>query len=255
MTARHFDRKPAARRLKAALPALGLLLAAAALPARAADFSFVVDGGGFHGGGIFSVEPNVAPPDPDPSCGMLGHNPCRTDPAGAYRITGVTGSFSDPANGIVDAAITGLAPINPAPERDPVFDPLVPSSLSFIDYSPTGSLTYNNLFFPDGSPIDCDFPFAGTFVDVFGAAFTLAGGYTVDLWGDGDMFGPGTKTYGVGLTDGTQLLAYQFAGVNAIATPAPEPAAWLLMILGFGAIGGALRRRQAGAAPLAQPAG
>jgi len=95
----------------------------------------------------------------------------------------------------------------------------------------SGYLTYNNLFFPNGSPIDCDFPFSGTFVDVFGMAFTVAGGYTVNLWGDGDMNGPGTTTYGVALTQGSTQLVYQFAGVDA-AVPEPSslrcsaPACW-----------------------------
>jgi hypothetical protein len=232
--------------MRAKIPAVGAFLAAAAFAAQAhaGTVFFSFSGGGFSGSGAFTVVPNVAPADPNPLCGMAGENPCRTDPPGAYRITGITGTFSDAIDGISGAAITGLVPINPANERDLVFDPLVPSSLSFIDY-PGGALTYNNLYFPGGSPIDCAFPYSGTFVDVFGVAFTVAGGYTVDLWGDGDLHGPGTTTYGVGVTDGTQGLAYQFDGVSA-AAGVPEPSTWALMLIGFGGLGFGLRqaRRQ-----------
>lgn len=219
-------------RLIPVVAALVAVMAFAGPQARADVVPFAFDGGGFSGSGFLTVAPNVAPADPNPNCGTAGNNPCRTDPAGAYAITGISGTFS--ANGIVNAAINGLVPINPANERDPTFDPLVPSSLSFIDYGSgpsSGYLTYNNLFFPNGSPIDCDYPFSGTFLDVFGMAFTVAGGYTVDLWGDGAEPGLGL-TYGVGVTNGTNLLAYQFDGVNATV---PEPGS--LALFGIGLLG------------------
>lgn len=233
--------------MRSAGVAFGMLVAALAFggSAHATVAYFNIQGPGVSGHGTFDITPNVSPPDPDALCGTAGHNPCRADPPGAWAITGISGMLSDAAAGLTNAAITGLIPINPAPERDAVFDPLVPSSLSFYDYDPanSGYLTYNNLFFPQGSPIDCAFPFSGTFVDVFGVAFTLNGGYVADLWGDGDfpVPGSGTKTYGIRIVQGTQELDNQFAGISGSAA-IPEPAAWTLMLAGFSGLGLALRR-------------
>jgi PEP-CTERM motif-containing protein len=234
--------------MRASIPAIGAFLAVAAfgMQAHATQAVFSFSGGPFSGSGVFTIAPNISPPDPNPLCGTAGANPCRADPAGAYAITGVSGTFSDSNLGISNAAITGLVPINPANERDPTFDPLVPTSLSFVDYSgppAAGALTYNNLFFPGGSPIDCNYPFSGTFLDVFGAAFTVAGGYTVNLWGDGDEPVIG-NTYGVGVTNGVSQLDYQFDGVSGVAS-VPEPRAWALMLMGFGGLGWSLRRSRA----------
>ncbi len=200
--------------------------------AQANVVAFWFGGGGFSGMGTLTVVPNVSPPDPNPSCGTPGNNPCRHDPPGAFAITGITGTFSDVTDGISNATITGLVPIHPANERDPVFDALVPASLSFIDYGPgtADHWTYNNLFFPDGSPIDCTFPHSGTFLDVYGMMFTITGGDMVNLWGDGDLHGPGTTTYGIGLTDGTHKLGNQFAGLDMRV---PEPSSFALLVTGL----------------------
>lgn len=241
--------------MKAKIPALGVLIAASTfgLAAHAAVVTFSFSGAGVSGAGVFTAIPNIAPPDPNPACGTTGNNPCRTDPPGAYAITSITGTFTDAAAGLSNAAITGLIPIHPANERDPAFDPLVPSSLSFFDLvphvpGPNGAFSYNNLFFPGGSPIDCDFPFTGTFVDVFGMAFTVAGGFAVNLWGDGNELGPGTTTYGVRVTDGKTLLVDQFDGVNAVAS-IPEPSTWMFMLIGLGGLGYTLRRGRCHALP------
>lgn len=237
--------------MRTKLATLGAAVAALALAAQAhaAVVSFAFNGSGVSGQGLFQIVPNVAPPDPDALCGTTGHNACRTDPPGAWAITGASGTFTDTAAGLNNVAITGVVPIAPANERDPVFDPLVPSSLSFIDFAPgpNGFLSYNDLYFPNGSPVDCAFPFSGTYVDVFGVAMTLAGGDTLNLWGDGDELGPGTTTYGVGVTDGAHLLDYRFDGVNGVS-PVPEPGTWMLLLAGFGLVALTLRGRRRGPA-------
>jgi hypothetical protein len=207
--------------------------------AHATTYDFNLAGKGFSISGQLTAVPDVSPPDPDALCGTLGHNACRADPPGALKVTSITGTFTDASDGIFGAAITGLIPISPAPERDPVFDPLVPTSLSFIDF-PGGALSYNNLFFPNGSPIDCAFPFGGTLFDVFGVAFTVDGGYQAEVWGDGDLFGPGRHAYGAAVADARGGLTYVFNGLHTVSVP--EPTAWLLMLIGFAGLGGGLRR-------------
>ena len=152
---------PAATTMKPRLSALGALIAALAFgtQAHAALFSFQASGGPFDVHGVLTVQPNVSSPDPNPLCGTGSNDPCRADPPGAYRITGITGRFTDAADGIFDASITGLIPINPANERDPLlgnpFDPLVPSPAS-ASWMPRPWISWaatiwasDDLFFPD----------------------------------------------------------------------------------------------------------
>lgn len=226
--------------MRARFPAVWAMIAmvACCAGARADVVAFSLNGLGFSGSGYITIAPDVAPPDPNPNCGTPGNNPCRTDPAGADMITTITGTFSDATDGISNATITRLLPIDPADEMDATFDQLVPSSLSFIYYA-GGHYSYNNLYFPGGSPIDCgDFSFTGTLLDVYGVAFT-AGGYTVNVWGDGDLYGPGTTTYGIAVVDGSQALDDQFSGVDV---QVPEPGS--LASLGTGLLGVLAWRRR-----------
>jgi hypothetical protein len=236
----------------------GSLLACAAVaalvfgqPARAnTAYTFGFHGAGISGVATVTVEPNVPPAtDPNPNCGQTGQNACRHDPPGTLadptlRVTGITGTFSDANIGIFNASIKSLVPISPANERDTIFDPAVPASLSFIDYmnEPTihDAFSYDNLFYPGGNPVVCDFPFIGTFLDPFGVAFTIAGGDTVDLWGDGNFLG-GPLTNGAAVTDGINRLDYNFAGVSAAI---PEPSTWGMLLLGFAGLGFAGKSRK-----------
>lgn len=221
---------------KATVAYLGSFIAIASAAGAGTIVPFNFGGLGFSASGTLTVEPNVSPPDPNPLCGTPGNNPCRADPPGAFRIIGASGTFSDANIGIFDAAITGIVPTSPTNEHDPVFDPLVPTSLSYLD----SNLTYNNLFFPDGSPIDCDYPFFGTFLDVFGAAFTIDGGRVVNLWGDGNAGPGGALTYGAAVGEGATQLDYAFAGVNA---GVPEPFSIAFLAAGLAGVGWMRRRR------------
>ena len=198
---------------------------------------FNVGGLGFSATGTFTIEPNVSPADPNPLCGTAGQNPCRADPPGAWRIVAVSGTFTDARIGLYNAAITSLIPIAPTNEHDPVFDPLVPTSLSYLD----AGLSYNNLFFPDGSPIDCAYPFLGTYLDVFGAAFAITGGKTVNIWGDGNEGPGGALTYGVAVGQGSSVLDYQFDGVDM---GVPEPISIALFGVGLAGVSMVRRRRR-----------
>lgn len=224
------------------------------------DFTgpFAFSGTGISGSGTLTVGPYTAPSDPNPLCGTAGNNPCRHDPSSAYRVLSITGSVTDASLGLNDAAITGLIPANPANERDPTFDPLVPASLSFVGGTTLGTyFSYDDLYYRDGAPIVCAFPFTGTALDPFGIAFTVTGGDTVDLWGDGN-FGSGSPpggylTYGVGVLSGDKILYNQFNDVSA-TFDVPEPgsgwifAAGLLLLAAFSMGSGALRRRRCGVA-------
>ncbi len=162
------------------------------------------------------------------------------DPAGAQIITAASGTFSDTALGINMASITGVVARNfatpndvvPSPADDPLPFPPVPfpmsySTLAVLNPPPRDtSITYDDLFYPDGSPRTCwDYPFSGGFLDPYGVMFTLDNGGFVDLWSDGFM-SPGGLTYGFAVilpdtsAGGNRVSDFQFSGVHAAV---PEP--------------------------------
>jgi hypothetical protein len=149
----------------------------------------------------------------------------------AFEVTGITGTFSDSNNGlnIVNASIGAPVAINHAtPEPGNLLAPndfsrfAVASGLSPQN---NGFLTYDNLFWPGGSPQTAsDYPPHGGFLDIYGLMFVIAGGQVVDLWSNGSFGGP--ADYGVAVATSAEALDYVSGGVVAFA---PEPGSlWLL---------------------------
>jgi hypothetical protein len=127
---------------------------------------------------------------------------------------------------------------------------LAPASFSLLPIasgvpSPSGvspGFHFDNLLYLDGSPQTAtDYELHGGIFDIYGIAFTVAGGFSVNLWSNGeDATTP--LSFGVGLTDGLTVSDYDFDGVTVQSVP--EPATWAMMVVGFGLIGSGLRRRR-----------
>lgn len=112
------------------------------------------------------------------------------DPEGAQRITDASGAF----NGWT---ITGIRAINRA---TPPSDEIPPYSYSTIGSSIDSPVaSYDNLYYPGGSPEVCfkgdgfTYPFSGGIFDIYGVALKLDNGTFVDLWSNG--YTPGGLSY------------------------------------------------------------
>lgn len=166
----------------------------------------------------------------------------------AFEITGISGTFSDSNNGlnIVNATIGPLEPIkNDTPELTNLLAPHDFSRFAVTAGLPAqnhGFLTYDNLFYPGGSPPTAsDYPVHGGFLDIYGLLFDIGGGRVVNFWSNGDFSGTGTGPidYGVGVATHDGALDYVGGG----AAVAPEPSA--LVLLSSGLIGILAWRRRA----------
>ena len=216
--------------MKAKYIALFALAAAVAFaPAAMADsFNFSFNGGGISSSGTLTVSQSSSP--------------------GVDKITGISGTFSDANIGTsgISGAITGLyTPVSY------VSDTLATPGVAFT----TGGLSYDDLFYPAGdSPAICydinpitgkpelTYPFSGGQFDIFGVAFNVAGGYTAELWSNGDIPGKGL-VYAAGLANGTKLIDNPNAGTDAppgefgSLTTTPTPESGTLALFGIGLLG------------------
>ncbi len=162
---------------------------------------------------------------------------------GAFEVTGISGTFSDSNSGlnIVNATIGSLEPIkHDKPDPTNLLAPHDFSRFAVAAGTSHGSLSYDNLFYPGGSPQTAtDYPLHGGFLDIYGLLFDIGGGRVVDLWSNGDVTGTGQIDYGVAVATAATSLDYVSGGVSA----SPEPSA--ICLLGSGLLGMLVWRRRA----------
>lgn len=165
-----------------------------------------------------------------------------------FESTGISGTFSDSNHGlnIVNATIGSLEPIrHDSPEPTNLLAPHDFTRFAVMSGLPpdsNGFVTYDNLYYPGGSPPTAtDYPAQGGFLDIYGLGFDIGGGRVVNFWSNGS-FNPtfaGPFDYGVSVSTQAVSLDYVTAGVTAT----PEPGAFAL--LGSGLLGMLVWRRRA----------
>jgi hypothetical protein len=169
----------------------------------------------------------------------------------AYEVTGIHGRFSDSNNGlgIVDAPVLGLVPIRrDTPEPTNLLAPKDFSRYAVASGLPdenNGFLSYDNLFWPRGSPQTAsDYPFHGGFLDIYGLMFSIGGGEVVNFWSNGVLPGGRAPNYGVAVATSASALDY----VGSVTATLPEPDLLWLLSAGLAGVLWLRDRRATGAA-------
>ncbi len=149
----------------------------------------------------------------------------------AFQVTDISGTFSDSNNGldIVNAAVGPLVPITrDTPEPNNLLAPNDFSRFAVatgLDPVNNGFLTYDNLFYPGGSPQTAsDYPLHGGHFDIYGLMFSIGNGRVVNLFSFGTPTGAGPMPYGVAVATSAMALDY-VGGVAAV----PEPGSVVLL--------------------------
>jgi hypothetical protein len=154
----------------------------------------------------------------------------------AFQVTGIAGTFSDSNIGIQNAPILGLVAVNHATPHSGNL--LAPDNFSRFAVaagtSPIsgGFVTYDNLFWPAGSPPTAsDYPAAGGFLDIYGLMFRIGDGRVVNFWSNGIFGPPGSEPifYGAAVATVDAMLDHVPTGVSAV----PEPASAALLVGGL----------------------
>jgi hypothetical protein len=165
----------------------------------------------------------------------------------AFEVTGISGTFSDSNVGIANATILGLVALtHSTPEPGNLLAPADFSRFAVatgLSAQSGGFLTYDNLFWPGGSPVTAsDYPAAGGIFDIYGLMFRIGNGRVVDLYSNGIFGPPGSApiTYGVGVATVDAAIDYV---ANGVIVAVPEPTSAGLMFLGLAGMGWVIRRR------------
>ncbi|MEO7145222.1 MAG: PEP-CTERM sorting domain-containing protein [Bryobacteraceae bacterium] len=225
-------------REKLVVPATLLLAASLSWQANAATIDFGFAGAGVSG--TVALTYGAATDAKDPQ---------------AFEVTGISGTFSDSNNGlnIVNAPIGPLEPIkHDTPEPTNLLAPHDFSKFAVTAGLPpanNGFLTYDNLFYPGGSPPTAsDYMVHGGFLDIYGLLFDIGNGRVVDFWSNGDFSGTGAGPIDYGVAVATHGASLDYAGGGVTVTPEPGG----LGLLGSGLLLAMLvwRRRHARQRPL-----
>lgn len=226
--------------MKKILAGLALASSFVALPASAAVSVCTFDTFGCYGSGDLGAFTYVTGANANNVAGGTGY----TGTAGTYgvKFTSTTDTLDiNQAVGFPGIAITGNSP-------DPDLDQLSFTLLGGATF--TGAIFdltwYKNAWNDSNDSV---------------TIYWSGGSQTVALPNNGDPFWEGTDNwFGVKATGGQKLTGLQFNGQSGgdgfgrlsslkltglqVTTSVPEPSTWLMMILGFGLVGGVMRRRQ-----------